>query len=112
MAPWDVHRPPAEVGPHVRNLTQVMELTVFSTRTRMLGTATAVLSVGLLAACSGGSSTPAADSSSGSKPLAGVSVTVGSKDFTENILVGKMLVQALRPRARRSPTRRTSAARP
>jgi osmoprotectant transport system substrate-binding protein len=62
----------------------------------MLGTATAVLSVGLLAACSGGSSTPAADSgSSASKALAGVSLTVGSKDFTENILVGKMLVQAL-----------------
>jgi osmoprotectant transport system substrate-binding protein len=62
----------------------------------MLGTATAVLAVGLLSACSsGGSSTTTKASDAASKPLDGVSVTVGSKNFTENILVGKMLVQAL-----------------
>lgn len=33
--------------------------------------------------------------SSGSGELDGVSITVGSKDFTENILLGKMLVEAL-----------------
>ena len=59
----------------------------------MLGAATAVLSVGLLAACS--SSTTDSSADSGTNALDGVSVTVGSKDFTENILVGQMLVQAL-----------------
>lgn len=34
-------------------------------------------------------------SSEGSGALDGVSVTVGSKDFTENILLGEMLVQAM-----------------
>ncbi len=34
-------------------------------------------------------------SSGGSGKLDGVSITVGSKDFTENILLGKMLVKAL-----------------
>ena len=43
-----------------------------------------------LAGCGGG------DSGGGSgDALEGVSLTVGSKDFTENILVGEMLVQAL-----------------
>jgi len=72
---------------------QLMELTLFSARIRLLGTATAVLSVGLLAACSGNSSTPTAGGSP--KALDGVNVTVGSKDFTENILVGEMLAQAM-----------------
>ncbi len=43
-----------------------------------------------LAACGSNTST-----SSGSGRLDGVSITVGSKDFTENILLGEMLVQAL-----------------
>ena len=63
-----------------------------SARIRMLGAATAVLSVGLLAACS---SDPATSTDDSDKALSGVSVTVGSKDFTENILVGQMLAQAL-----------------
>jgi osmoprotectant transport system substrate-binding protein len=49
--------------------------------------------VGLLAACS--SSTPTTSSDSSSKALDGVSVTVGSKDFTENILLGQILAQAM-----------------
>ena len=50
-----------------------------------------------LAACSGGSTSPASDSGSaaGGNELDGVSITVGSKNFTENILLGEMLVQAL-----------------
>jgi osmoprotectant transport system substrate-binding protein len=64
-----------------------------SARIRMLGAATAVLSVGLLAACS--SSTTDSSADSGTNALDGVSVTVGSKDFTENILLGQMLAQAL-----------------
>lgn len=67
---------------------------MFPARTRMLGAATVVLSVGLVAGCSSGTTTdPSSDGSS--KALDGVSVTVGSKDFTENILVGQMLAQAL-----------------
>jgi len=61
----------------------------------MLGTVTAVLTVGLLSACSGGSSTTTTATNGASKPLDGVSVTVGSKNFTENILLGKMLIQAM-----------------
>jgi osmoprotectant transport system substrate-binding protein len=49
------------------------------------------LGLGLtLAACGGDSG-----SEGGGERLEGVSLTVGSKDFTENILVGEMLVQAL-----------------
>ncbi len=55
------------------------------------------LTAGLtLSACGsddGGSSTDSGDS--GGARLDGVSITVGSKDFTENILLGEMLVQAL-----------------
>ena len=73
-----------------------MEITVLSARIRMLGTVTAVLTLGLLTACSGGDTTTTTTDTNGeSKPLDGVSVTVGSKNFTENILLGKMLVQAL-----------------
>lgn len=61
----------------------------------MLRTATAVLTVGLLSACSGGGGSSTTATNGASKPLAGVSVTVGSKNFTENILLGKMLVQAM-----------------
>ncbi len=70
-----------------------MEFTVRFARSRVLGTAAAVLSAGLLASCSSGSSP--SDEGSGSKALDGVAVTVGSKDFTENILIGEMLAQAL-----------------
>ena len=48
------------------------------------------LSMALAACSSGGGST-----STGSGQLDGVNITVGSKDFTENILLGEMLVQAL-----------------
>lgn len=69
---------------------------MLSARTRLLGTVTAVLSLGLLTACSGGDgSTPATDNNGADKPLSGVTVTVGSKNFTENILLGKMLIQAM-----------------
>ena len=65
------------------------------TTTRLLRTATAVLSVGLLtAACSGGDADADSDGEGGSE-LDGVSITVGSKDFTENILIGQMIAQAL-----------------
>jgi osmoprotectant transport system substrate-binding protein len=46
-----------------------------------------------LAAC--GSNGSGSGESAGSGQLDGVSITVGSKDFTENILLGEMLVQAL-----------------
>jgi osmoprotectant transport system substrate-binding protein len=53
----------------------------------------------VLAACGGDDTTDSADTDSGSAvdaaALDGVSVTVGSKDFTENILLGEMLAQAL-----------------
>jgi len=70
---------------------------VLPTTTRLLRTATAVLSVGLLtAACSGGDADADADSDGeGGSELDGVSITVGSKDFTENILIGQMIAQAL-----------------
>src|SRR5665647_200650 len=72
-----------------------MELTVLATTTRLLRTATAVLSVGLLtAACSGGDADADSDGEGGSE-LDGVSITVGSKDFTENILIRQMIAQAL-----------------
>ena len=58
-----------------------------------------------LAACSSGSSSSdtssaagggsSASSSAGGNELDGVNITVGSKNFTENILLGEMLVQAL-----------------
>ncbi|MBL0887704.1 glycine betaine ABC transporter substrate-binding protein [Myceligenerans indicum] len=64
-------------------------------RTRGKLNAAAGLAVGLaasltLTACSGNDS-----SGGGDGRLNGVSITVGSKDFTENILLGEMLVQAL-----------------
>ncbi len=47
-----------------------------------------------LAAC--GSDSGGGSSGGGSGELSGVDITVGSKDFTENILLGKMLVLALK----------------
>jgi osmoprotectant transport system substrate-binding protein len=63
-----------------------------SLRTTFLRPAAAVLALGLVAGCSSSD-----DSSEGTvgTALEGVSVTVGSKNFTENILLGKMLVVAL-----------------
>ena len=61
-------------------------------RMKLLTSTTAVLALGLsLAACGGdegGSASPGGDA------LDGVSLTVGSKDFTENILLGEMFAQA------------------
>lgn len=60
-----------------------------------------VATLGLLAAaCSDDSDSSSDDGADGSgsggeEALADVSITVGSKDFTENILLGEMLVQAL-----------------
>lgn len=61
-----------------------------------------VFAVGLLAAvgaCSsdddGGETSTSATGGGSANALDGVSITVGSKDFTENILLGEMLVQAL-----------------
>jgi osmoprotectant transport system substrate-binding protein len=59
---------------------------------RKLIAGTSVLALGLtLAGCGddGGSA------SAGGDPLSGVSITVGSKDFTENILLGEMFAQAV-----------------
>ena len=91
---------------------------------RTYSLAAAALVAGLtLAAC--GSDDAGSGSSGGGdsgKALDGVSITVGSKDFTENILLGEMLAQALanegadveqqdEPRRhRRSTARRCSAA--
>ncbi len=59
----------------------------------LLRSAAVLASVGLIATgCSSGSDQ--ATSSAGSA-LDGVSVAVGSKDYTENILLGEMLIQAL-----------------
>lgn len=64
-------------------------------RTHLVRPATLALSVGLLAAgCSSGGDS-GSDNAVGSE-LEGANVTVGSKDFTENILLGQMLLQALR----------------
>lgn len=66
---------------------------MISARSRFLAPAAAVLSLGLLAACS---SDDSSDSSGAvGTALEGVEVTVGSKDFTENILLGQMLAQAM-----------------
>ena len=62
-------------------------------RGRLVAGTALVLALGLsLAGCGddgGGSASPGGDA------LDGVSITVGSKDFTENILLGEMFVQAL-----------------
>ena len=62
----------------------------------LLRSAALLASVGLIAAgCSSGSDAEEAAAGVGGSALDGVSVTVGSKDFTENILLGEMLIQAL-----------------
>lgn len=62
---------------------------------RSLTTTLAVLGVAastVLAGCGGGGDD---NTSSGGGKLSGTSITVGSKDFTENILLGEIMVQAL-----------------
>ena len=60
---------------------------------RLLGLVAALALVA--AACGDDSDSSSGDDSGGGGDLDGVSLTVGSKDFTENILLGEMLVQAL-----------------
>ena len=60
---------------------------------RLLGLVAALALVA--AACGDDSDSSSDDGSGGGGDLDGVSLTVGSKDFTENILLGQMLVQAL-----------------
>ncbi len=68
---------------------------------RLRRTSLALAAVGLtagltLTACgSDDSGSASGDGSGGGKALDGVSITVGSKDFTENILLGEMLAQAM-----------------
>ncbi len=68
---------------------------------RLRRTSLALAAMGLtagltLTACgSDDSGSTSGDSSGGGKALDGVSITVGSKDFTENILLGEMLAQAM-----------------
>lgn len=67
-------------------------------RTRGFAPLALIASAGLVLSACGGDDTAAAtggESDVDSSALAGVSVTVGSKDFTENILLGEMLAQAL-----------------
>lgn len=59
---------------------------------RLLGL---VAVLALVAAACGDDSDSSSDDGSGGGDLDGVSLTVGSKDFTENILLGEMLTQAL-----------------
>ncbi len=61
-------------------------------RNKKIAATTVALGVGLaLAGCGGGGS----GGGGGGDRLDGVSITVGSKDFTENILLGKMFAQAV-----------------
>jgi len=60
----------------------------------MIGTALSAVLALTFTACGSGGDDEATVSSDGR--LTGTSITVGSKDFTENILLGKMLVQALK----------------
>jgi len=63
------------------------------TKTSLLALSTTVTALSLLV--SGCSSTSSGGSGS-TDQLTGVSITVGSKDFTENILLGEMFAQALK----------------
>jgi osmoprotectant transport system substrate-binding protein len=70
-------------------------------RTRGFAPLALLASAGLiLAACGGDDDTAAADgeSDAGAAALEGVEVSVGAKNFTENILLGEMLAQALEAR--------------
>jgi osmoprotectant transport system substrate-binding protein len=60
---------------------------------RLLVLGVAAITVAGLAAC--GSGSDSASSGGGNEPLAGVTLTVGSKDFTESILLGQMAMQML-----------------
>ncbi len=68
-------------------------------RTRGLAPLALLATAGLVLAACGSDDDATADTASDSQvdaaALEGVSVTVGSKDFTENILLGEMLAQAL-----------------
>ncbi len=67
-------------------------------KTPIVLTAAALTASLSLAACgsdSSGSSSSSGGGDNGGSALDGVSITVGSKDFTENILLGEMLVLAL-----------------
>ncbi|GAB3991539.1 glycine betaine ABC transporter substrate-binding protein [Nocardioides marmoraquaticus] len=61
------------------------------THRKLIATSLSLAVAATLAGCGGGGS----GGGGGGDRLDGVSLTVGSKDFTENILVGEMLVQAL-----------------
>ena len=61
-------------------------------RRRLIATS---LSLAFAAAALAGCGSDGGGGGSGGDALDGVSLTVGSKDFTENILVGEMFVQAL-----------------
>ena len=61
----------------------------------LLRSAAVLVSVGFIAAGCSSSSDSDEAASSGGTDLEGVSVTVGSKDFTENIVLGEILAQAL-----------------
>ncbi len=63
--------------------------------TKKLAAVTTGLALSMLATGCGGGETTAGDSGVEAGALDGVSLTVGSKDFTENILVGDMLAQGL-----------------
>ncbi len=67
------------------------------THSRLLRVAALIFASLLIAsACSSDDDDSGSEEGSGAgDELSGVSVTVGSKDFTENILLGEMLVQAL-----------------
>ena len=74
-------------------------------RTRALAPLALIASAGLvLAACGGDDTTDSADSGASgdaavdASALEGVEVSVGGKNFTENILLGEMLAQALESR--------------
>ena len=74
------------------------KVTHMRTRRTSIALAAIGLTAGLtLSACGSDDSGSSTDDSGdgGSARLDGVSITVGSKDFTENILLGEMLVQAM-----------------
>ncbi len=65
-------------------------------RTTPIALAATALTASLaLSACGSDAAVSGGSGSGGGGRLDGVSITVGSKDFTENILLGEMLVQAL-----------------
>ena len=74
-------------------MQSTMGIKVFTPNKGWLRPAAVLLAAGVaLTACS---SDDSSDSASTGTALDGVSITVGSKDFTENILLGQMLAQAM-----------------